>query len=75
MCNEKITNVRIRNGQITHVKLDNGQVLSLDEAIAMIQTGHHLLDYVTGVSKNFTPFIRTRPDLDTSNNLQNLPEF
>lgn len=75
MEHEKITNVRIRNGRITHVKLDDGREMRLSDAIEMALTGDHFLDYIVGYSKDNVAYMRTLPDQDVANNLQDLPEF
>jgi len=62
------------SGNIQMVKLDDGRELSKDEAISLVENGN-----VEGVevrsSKNGSRYLRSIPDSDKGNNLDNLPQF
>lgn len=71
----KITGVKHdKNGEIISYRLDTGQVISKGEGIKLAEQGQ--IDGVTvGVSKSGEKFLRSMPDGDSSNNLDNLPEI
>lgn len=71
----KITCVKHdKNGEIISYRLDTGQVISKSEGIKLAEQGQ--IDGVTvGVSKSGEKFLRSMPDGDSSNNLDNLPEI
>ncbi|NMA33791.1 MAG: DUF3892 domain-containing protein [Clostridiaceae bacterium] len=62
------------DGNITDVMLDNGNIYSLDEAIMMAKVG-----LIQGVnvarSKNGREYLRSDPNDDRDDNLDNLPTF
>lgn len=62
------------SGNIQMVKLDDGRELSKEEAISLVENGN-----VEGVevrsSKNGSRYLRSIPDSDKGNNLDNLPQF
>ena len=62
------------DGNITDVMLDNGNIYSLDEAIMMAKVG-----LIKGVnvarSKNGREYLRSDPNDDRDDNLDNLPTF
>ena len=61
-------------GDITEVMLDDGRVYSVEEAITLVAENK-----INGVnvskSKSGKMFLRSNPDSDTSNNLDQLPFF
>ncbi len=71
----KIVKVRKNgDGDITNVMLEDGTVYPLDEAIRLTQEGN--IDGVNvGKSKSGTQFLRSDPDGDPDNNLDQLPTF
>ncbi|MFL0197695.1 DUF3892 domain-containing protein [Clostridium sp. WILCCON 0269] len=61
-------------GDITNVMLENGNVYSIDEAIMM--TKDNLIEGVNvGKSKNGRQYLRSNPNGDESDNLDNKPTF
>jgi hypothetical protein len=68
-----IVKVRKNNeGDITDVMLDNGNIFSIDEAITMARDG--LLSGVNvSRSKNGREYLRSDPNGNTDDNLDNLP--
>lgn len=71
----KITKVRKNgDGDITNVMLEDGTVYPLDEAIRMTQQGD-IQGVNVGRSKSGTDYLRSDPDGDESNNLDQLPTF
>lgn len=61
-------------GDITDVMLDNGSVHSIDDAITMAK--NDLIDGVNvGKAKNGREFLRSNPNGEESDNLDNLPMF
>jgi len=61
-------------GVITEVMLKDGQVYSVDEAIQLAKD--NLIEGVNvGRSKDGTEFLRSYPDGEEDNNLDNLPTF
>ncbi|KXZ39758.1 Protein of unknown function [Alkalithermobacter thermoalcaliphilus JW-YL-7 = DSM 7308] len=71
----KIVKVRKNSdGDITDVMLDNGSIYCVDEAIKMVKSGS--IDGVNvGQAKNGREFLRSNPNQDKSDNLDNLPMF
>jgi len=61
-------------GDITDVMLDNGSVHAIDEAITMAK--NDLIDGVNvGKAKNGREYLRSNPNGEESDNLDNLPMF
>jgi hypothetical protein len=77
MENNKAKIVKVKknpDGDITDVMMDNGNVYSIDEAIMM--ASDHLIDGVNvGRARNGREYLRSNPNDDESDNLDNLPEF
>lgn len=71
----KIVKVKKNNeGDITDVMLDNGSVHSIDDAITMAK--NDLIDGVNvGKAKNGLEYLRSNPNGEESDNLDNLPMF
>ncbi|QAT39789.1 DUF3892 domain-containing protein [Clostridium sp. JN-9] len=71
----KITKVKKNSqGDITDVMLENGNVYSIDEAIMMAKD--ELIDGVNvAKSKNGREYLRSNPNGDASDNLDNKPIF
>ncbi|OPJ57076.1 DUF3892 domain-containing protein [Alkalithermobacter paradoxus] len=71
----KITKVKKNSdGDITDVMLENGNVYSIEEAISMAK--NELIEGVNvGQAKNGREFLRSNPNGDKSDNLDNLPMF
>ncbi|MCR3760277.1 DUF3892 domain-containing protein [Clostridium felsineum] len=71
----KITKVQKNShGDITAVALDNGNICSIDEAISMAK--NDLIDGVNvGKAKNGREYLRSNPNGDESDNLDNKPTF
>lgn len=62
------------DGDITNVMLEDGTAYTLDEAIRMTEQGN--INGVTiGKSKSGTQYLRSNPDGDPDNNLDQLPTF
>lgn len=62
------------NGEIVSYKLDNNKILNKKEAVSFAEEGK--IDGVTiGVSKNGEKFLKSMPDGNKSNNLDNMPEI
>lgn len=62
------------DGDITDVMFENGNVYSIDEAIRMARDG--LIEGVNiGEAKNGREYLRSNPNGDQSDNLDNLPTF
>jgi hypothetical protein len=74
---EKSKIVKIKKnseGDITDVMLDNGSVHAIDEAITMAK--NDLIDGVNvGKAKNGREYLRSNPNGEESDNLDNLPMF
>ena len=84
----RITNIRLQTPgtgteKITHVKLASGQSYSVADIVGYLKTGNYAFFYtlengyrgeVTYVEAN-PPYIRTKPDRTTVDNLLNLPRF
>lgn len=71
----KICNVKKNpQGDITDVMLENGNVYSIDEAIIMAKD--NLIDGVNvGKAKNGREYLRSNPNGDENDNLDNKPLF
>ena len=64
------------SGEIQLVKLDDGRIMSRIDAAIKVQTGELFLpDIISAESKEGEPYLRSKPDGDRTNNLQNLPEI
>lgn len=64
------------HGNIKQVKFDTGEIVDIEQAIQMAEQG--LINNVnTGATRGAHPHktLRSNPDGDPSNNLDNLPEF
>jgi tRNA-dihydrouridine synthase len=73
--NSKITKVKKNNdGDITDVMTDNGNVYPIDEAIAMAKN-HAIAGVNVGRAKNGREFLRSNPNGEENDNLDNLPTF
>ena len=65
---------RRRNGTIARVKLTTGEELTINQAFTRAKSGQ--IDNVQAVHReDGKKYIRSNPDGDTKNNLENLPEF
>ncbi|ADK16654.1 MULTISPECIES: DUF3892 domain-containing protein [Clostridium] len=61
-------------GDITDVMLENGNIYSIDEAIMMTKDG--LIEGINvGKAKNGREYLRSNPNGDESDNLDNKPIF
>lgn len=71
----KIVKVRKNSeGDITDVMLDNGSVYSMDEAITLVKD--HIIEGVNiGRAKNGREYLRSNPNGEDNDNLDNLPTF
>lgn len=70
-----ITKVQKDNyGKIQNVQMDNGQVYSIEEAINLATEGQ-VEGVNVGRTKDGKNTLRSNPDGDASNNLDNLPTF
>ena len=61
-------------GEINAYKLDNGEIVPKDQAIFMAKQGG-INGVSVAVSKNGEEFLRSLPENDANNNLENLPEL
>ena len=59
-------------GEINAYKLNNGELVPKEQAVSMAKQGE-IKGVSVGVSKNGEEFLRSLPDNDASNNLENLP--
>lgn len=63
-----------RGNEIGFVKLDDGRILSRTEACDQVADGSLFLPgIIVAESKEGEVYLRSKPDGDPSNNLQNLP--
>ncbi|MDS0525501.1 DUF3892 domain-containing protein [Clostridium sp. SHJSY1] len=71
----KITKVKKNTqGDITDIMLENGNIYPIDQAIMMVKD--HLIDGVNvGKSRNGREYLRSNPNGDESDNLDNKPSF
>jgi len=79
MSQPKHTIVAVRkngDGDLEQVKLDNGQVVDIQTAIQMAEADQ-IANVNTGATRGDHPHktLRSNPDGDQSNNLDNLPQF
>lgn len=71
----KITGVKKdSNGTISEYKLEDGAILSHEKAVKMAEN-NKLKGYNVATARNGVKSIRSNPDGDISNNLDELPEF
>lgn len=71
----KITNVKKdEKGVIQQYKLENGKVIDQAQAVQMVSSGK-IEGCNVGATRNGEKTIRSNPDGDPSNNLDNLPTF
>lgn len=62
------------DGDITDVMLENGSVYSINEAIMMAKDG--LIEGVNvGKAKNGREYLRSNPNDEEGDNLENMPTF
>lgn len=74
----KIVEVQKQNSgnEIDFVKLDDGRILTRTEACEQVAAGSLFLpDIIVAESKDGEAYLRSKPDGDPSNNLQNLPSI
>ncbi|GIM30362.1 hypothetical protein CPJCM30710_30280 [Clostridium polyendosporum] len=75
--NDKSKVIKVKknpHGDITDVMLENGNVYSIDEAIMMAKDD--LIEGVNvGKSKNGREYLRSNPNGDEGDNLDNKPNF
>lgn len=72
---ERIIKVKKNSeGDITDVMTDNGNIYSIDDAIVLAKN-HALGDVNVSRSRNGNEYLRSDPNGDTSDNLNNLPTF
>lgn len=75
--NDKSKIIKVKknhDGDITDVMLENGNVYSIDEAIMM--TKDDLIEGVNvGKARNGREYLRSNPNDDESDNLDNKPVF
>lgn len=64
--------VRDEQGEIAAYKLENGEIVSKGEAVALAKQSA-IKGVSVGVSKLGEEFLKSLPDNDINNNLQNLP--
>lgn len=71
----KITKVRKNpDGDITDVMLTDGNVYSIDQAINLARDGA-IEGVNVGKAKNGREYLRSNPNGDSGDNLDNLPQF
>jgi hypothetical protein len=61
-------------GDITDVMLENGNIYSIDEAIMMAKD-HLIEDVNVGKSRNGREYLRSNPNENENDNLDNKPTF
>jgi hypothetical protein len=64
--------VRDEQGEIAAYKLENGEIVSKEEAVTLAKQSA-IKGVSVGVSKLGEEFLKSLPDNDINNNLQNLP--
>ena len=77
MDNAKAKVVKVKknqDGDITDVMTDNGNVYSIDEAIMMARD-HTIENVNVSKAKNGRDYLRSNPNEDENDNLDNLPTF
>ncbi|HYE82942.1 MAG TPA: DUF3892 domain-containing protein [Clostridia bacterium] len=62
------------DGDITDVMLQNGNVYSIDEAVIMAKDGL-ITDMNVGRAKNGREYLRSDPNGEQNDNLDNMPIF
>lgn len=62
------------NGEIIEYKLSSGEVIGKQEAVKLAEKGQ-IEDVTVGTSKYGEKFLRSIPDADKKNNMDNLPEI
>ena len=73
--NSKITKVKKNNdGDITAVMTEDGNVYPIDEAVSMAKD-HKISGVNVGRAKNGREFLRSNPNGEEDDNLDNLPSF
>lgn len=75
--NDKSKVIKVKKnpqGDITDVMLENGNVYSIDEAIMMAKD-HLIEDVNVGKAKNGREYLRSNPNGDEGDNLENKPIF
>lgn len=60
------------DGDITAVMLDNGNVYNIDEAVRMAKNGQ-IDGVIVGRAKNGREYLRSEPNSNPNDNLDNLP--
>ena len=65
---------RDNRGEINAYKLDNGEIVPKEQAIFMAKQGG-INGVSVSVSRNGEEFLRSLPENDANNNLENLPEL
>ena len=63
-----------QDGDITNVMTNNGNVYSIDEAIMMARD-RTIENVNVGKTKNGREYLRSNPNEDENDNLDNLPTF
>ena len=64
------------SGEVQIVKLDDGRIMSKIDAASKAMSGELFLpDIIVAESKEGEPYLRSFPDGDKANNLENLPEI
>ncbi len=72
---ERIIKVRRNSdGDITKIMTDNGNIYSLEDAIVLAKN-HAIGEVNVSKSKNGTEYLRSYPNGDENDNLDNLPTF
>ena len=59
-------------GEINAYKLENGEIVPKEQAVSMVKQGE-IKGVSVVVSKNGEEFLRSLPDNEADNNLENLP--
>lgn len=73
--NSKVIKVKKNpEGDITDVMLENGSVYSIDEAITMAKD-HKIEGVNVGKARNGREYLRSNPNGDEGDNLENKPIF
>ncbi len=70
----QIVKVKKYGGNIAQVMFDNGEVADIQQAIQMAEQDQ-IENVNTGATRDGKKTLKTYPDGDPSNNLDNLPEF
>jgi len=65
---------RDEKGEINAYKLDNGEIVPKEQALLMAKQGA-ISGVSVAISKNGEEFLRSLPDNDANNNLENLPNI